>query len=805
MINATDNMAMKYIFCAILTLAGILISSADNTLTFDGKVFTLSRETILLDREDIYKSPLSVKSPEEAFMRINEIGSSATLLVAPSVYWLDDPEDQEIRTDKGGTPFAVRIACDTLQIIGLSQNPEDIVFAVNRGQTQGAVGNFTMFLFSGHSLETRNVTFGNYCNTDLIYPRNTALNRKKRKDAIVQAQIGVCRNTDRLFADNCRFISRLNLCPFVGSRRSLYYDCYFECTDDALSGSAVYLDCRFTLFSSKPFYTTDETGAVFLNCDIHTLCSGSQYFTKVPGPVTAIDTRFTSEMPVSLHWTRDASDVISCQHNISLNGEPYVIDAGRRLSGPDLVAPLKEAYIVESDGKSIYNLPNLLGGNDGWDPLNLSEDVRRAEKTLGRKLTGLPVALRLKTDKTSLEPRGDTATIRAIPMLWGGYEGGIETVFSFVSDNRKPEPLDTTLLYTVDGLSGRQTVRIKPDYRPAPVFDKTPLIEFDDAEGKYFVKYKLRGKGSDCSTIMWGRLENIDGEPKAILLRSHQAPQNASYTPTAADFGSSLFAVVIPRFSNSHQGEMKITSPICVSSIKNISFPESRLITDFSDIPIVRRRPGLIGAWTFDLFKPSDTSGADWTAGEGPGWYYGKGFDASESEGLVQTEKGARISYIPLRDITGDMKASLTVEPAKSGGQGFGSATSQYMDICVKFDPETLNGVALRIERKPDHDRAVQFSLVEYVNGETRVINPGVVSNCFRTKCMINVEVTDGTLHATAHSDASPSTPCCNETMAAVDISAPVKMTGLGGFAVQHTGSAGASSALISKLELEWN
>lgn len=796
------------IICCMLAAAPLITehsaAAIHDTISFGNCEYRLDENTILLDREGLFNNPAAVSDPLEALRKINMAGKSATLLVAPSVYWLDDPDSPEVRTDKGGTPYAFRIECDTLSIVGLSKNPEDVVFAVNRGQTQGAVGNFTMFQFSGSSLELENITFGNYCNTDLIYPRNPEFNRPRRKDAIVQAQIGICKNTDRLFADNCRFISRLNLCPFVGARRSLYYNCYFECTDDALSGSAIYLDCRFTFFSSKPFYSTAETGAVFLNCDIHTLCSGPQYFTKIPGPVTAIDTRFTSDHQTSLHWTRDASDVVSYQHNISLNGVPCKIDEGRRMLGPDLSGQLKDAYMVEADGKTIYNLSNLIGSTDGWDPLGNAAEIKKAEMTLGRKLTGLPVGLRLKADKSTLSPRGDKASISATPLLWGGYEAGPDVSFTFVSDNRKPEPLDTTVTYSDNGLTARKTFKINPDLRKAPDLKKQPTIHFDEAKGKYIVDYELRGQGSDRSTIIWGRMETADGEKKATLLRRAEAQGETSYTPIAADFGTYLFAVVIPRFSDSHQGEMQTSAPVYVSTLDNLSFPESSLSTDFSDIPVVRRSPGIVGAWTFDIFKPADTAAAEWDAGSGPGWRYGKGYDASVSEGLVQTEKGARLSYIPMRDFTHDMKATLTVEPAKSGGQGFGSATSQYMDICVKFDPVSLTGYALRIERVPDHDRAVQFSLVEYDHGATRVINPGVVSNCFRTPCSISVEVTDGILRASAHTDAKPAKPCCDEVVSSVDISAAVKESGLGGFAMQHTGSAGASSTLIKSLELEW-
>ncbi|MDE6560293.1 MAG: hypothetical protein K2K75_02810, partial [Muribaculaceae bacterium] len=301
---------LRYLLLPLVVLWSHTYVYAKDTVDFDGTTYELSDNTFLLDREGIYGCAKAYSEASELFSKINSTGGKATVLVAPSVYWVDDPEDTKVRTDKNGTPYAVRLNCDTITIIGLSKNPEDVVFAVNRGQTQGAVGNFTMFHFSGKSLDIENITFGNYCNVDLIYHRNPDLNRNKRKDAIVQAQIGICDGTDRLYAENCRFISRLNLCPFIGARRSLYDNCYFECTDDALSGSAIYLDCRFTFFSSKPFYSTAETGAVFLNCDITCLGSGVQYFTKVPGQVTAIDTRFHSEKPIDIKWTRDASDIV---------------------------------------------------------------------------------------------------------------------------------------------------------------------------------------------------------------------------------------------------------------------------------------------------------------------------------------------------------------------------------------------------------------------------------------------------------------------------------------------------------------
>lgn len=796
----------KFIVSAILLLTLETTISAGNIITSDGRQYTIDANTILLDREQIYQDFPAYTDARSAFDRINETGTNVTLLVAPSVYWLDNPDDPEIRTDKGGTPFAIRIKCDSLHIVGLCDNPEDVVFAVNRGQTQGAAGNFTMFEFEGNCLTTENITFGNYCNIDLIYPRNPDLNRSRRKDAIVQAQIGICNNTDRLYANNCRFLSRLNLCPFVGARRSLYDNCYFESTDDALSGSAVYLGCSFLFCSSKPFYSTSETGAIFLDCDIKSLCSGQQYFTKVPGQVAAIDTRFTATDNLSIAWTRDTSDVRCFQHNITLNGKAYTIDADRPELWTDLgESSLMDAYVVECDGKRFYNLPNLLNGDDGWDPKNLNKTVAEAEKILGRNLSGIPVAVRMTTDKGSLEAKNDTATITATPLLWGGYPAGAPTVTTYVSDNGLPHPIEETISHTMpNGLTASQTIRVAPLLREPPRFKKKPSLKFDKTEGCYHVDYKLTGKGQDISAINWVRIVEEDTLSRAFLIK--KSNRDDGYTPVAADYGNKLMAVVVPQFSDSRPGELVWSDPIAIEDIDAIKdYPESELFTDFSDIPITARKPGCLSVWCFDVFKPHDTRHVtNWEATDGAGWYFGKGYDASVSEGLVQDARGARLSYYPTRDTCRDMKVELTAEPAKSGGQGFGSATTQYMDICLKFDPVDLDGYALRIERTADHDRAVRFSLVRYDKGISSVINEGVVSNCFRTPCHIAVEITDGILTATASSDASPADPCCSEVVPEVHLSSPVTTDGLAGFCIQHTGSTGPSSTLLKDLKLIW-
>lgn len=781
---------------------------AGHSIEFNGQIYEISGHTLLLDRDGIFGCDDALTDPVEAFERINGIGDNAVLLVAPSVYWLDDPDDPDVRSDKGGTPFAVRIKCDNLKIMGLSVNPEDVVFAVNRGQTQGAVGNFTMFLYSGKSLETQNITFGNYCNVDLTYPRNPSLNRQRRMDAIVQAQIGICEGTDRFFAENCRFISRLNLCPFVGARRSLYDNCYFECTDDALSGSAVYLDCRFTFFSSKPFYSTAETGAVFLNCDITCLGTGVQYFTKVPGSVTAIDTRFHCQNPIELKWTRDASDIICRQENITMNGQPYTIDSDRPELGPSLTGSgLKNAYKVESDGVAIYNLPNLLNGDDGWDPKGMNSQIAEFESKTGTKLTGLPVALRVDVDKPSPFIDGSQAEVRTTPLLWGGYPGAMPDSFIFTAENTKPVEKHVIIpVSTPDGLTARQSVTIEPKLRQAPKLKGKPTIKYDKTTKSLRLDYSLSGKGDDESHIMWCRIINDNDAPRVLVMSEYDAPYGLHFQAKAGDLGYGIMAVVFPKFKDSKCGQFEASAVFdLIDPAQVTEIPESSLSTDFSEIGIVEREPGIPGVWSFDVFKPSDTSHIDWQPADGPGWYFGKGFDSSLGMGIVQNEKGARMSYVPSRDTCKDMTVSLVAEPAKSGGQGFGSATAQYMDICLKFDPIDLNGYALRIERTPDHDRAVSFSLIKYDNGRTSRISDEVISDCFRTPCHISIGISEGILHASAYTGASlPERKCCDEVVDKVELSVPVESGSNTGFCIQHTGSTGPSSTLIRDLTLKW-
>lgn len=475
-----------------------------------------------------------------------------TIHIAPGVYWMDDPDDPEMRRPLPGdnTPYGMRVRMSRVRLIGMGNGPADVVLACNRGQTQGAEGNFTMLHITGDDIVAENITFGNYCNVDLDYAPNPALSRRRRADAIVQAQLVICHG-DRYVARRCRFISRLNLCPFAGARHALFDDCYFECTDDALCGTGVYRHCRFTFFSNKPFYCTSPQGALFEDCDIHTKVRGIQYLTKVSDPVTMRRCRWTSDDPnLTIAWSK------------------------------------------------------------------------------------------------------------------------------------KPDP-------------------------------------------------KKRCVMEDCT---------LNGAP--------------------------LFVPMPPDVP------MAVSTPL---------------------LPLMNQPRLVPGRWTLDAHKPKDTAAYDWTVNDSvPAWCYGEGMDGAEGcLGMIQHVRGARMMYTGKSDERYDGQ-TLTVQlaPCKPAGQGFGSATGQYLDLCVKFDTQTLTGYGLRFVRTPHYDKAVEVMLVEYRGGEVTPMAPAERCDLFRRGCRVTLRACQGVLSAQIENGQQQQR-----------LTAPIlESNAFGGILIQHSGSVGASATVIQNI-----
>lgn len=726
-----------------------------------------------------------------------------TIYLAPSVYWIDNPDDPVIRiAADGSAPIGMTIKCEWLKLKGLCTDPRDVVLAANRGQTQGAKGNYTMFHFIGNGLSIENLTIGNYCNIDLEYPLNPQLNRKKRAEAIVQAQLAFC-DGDKITAENVRFVSRLNLAPLWGGKRILFRNCHFECTDDALTSNAVYLDCHFTLYSSKPFYSAPGTGAVILNSTIDVVTRGRQNFTKNGGTLALVNTRFRSasdSIPYIGWMDNPPADTRGYQYNLLMNEKPLTIESEHPELTIDMAGKgILDAYLVNAGSSTpIYNIYNLLSGDDGWNPMQMPECPNK-----------LPTYLKITSGNTFIESGKDTLTLVASAWRFGNYPGECRSITWSVAKgcekyvqlhpagtsckvtgtNTGDYPQEITIIArTPEGLEAATVLTVAPQMVDAPAFSALPALVVSNEEVE--VIYRLDSdEREDRSRITWYRCTGKDGSGAIAVSCNHQDTPNRIYKLTPGDAGYYLMATVEPKHIRSHTGKAgrAITdNPIAFEVNK-----DTHLYTDFSSFPTQYQPEIIPGFWTVDAYKPADTAEYEWTPNPANSWMYGTAPDAARGRlGLVQASRGARLLYTPVKGEYTDMEVALTVSPCKSAGQGFGSATGQYMDICIKFNTQTKTGYALRIVRTPKHSRAVDFVLVEYNNGAVSYISKAVTSDCFHAPCHIQLAVRENRLMATIAGK--------------VNIEAPITPTVHGGFGILHTGSIGSNAILLDNLNIRW-
>ena len=194
--------------------------------------------------------------------------------------------------------------------------------------------------------------------------------------------------------------------------------------------------------------------------------------------------------------------------------------------------------------------------------------------------------------------------------------------------------------------------------------------------------------------------------------------------------------------------------------------------------------------YEFDAYKPIDTSKYSWQPDPSrEAWYWGTAPDGAEGhQGLVQAQRGARIRITPESAKSNNItSARLTIAPCKSAGQGFGSATGQYMDICVAMDNQHLTGYGLRLERTPDYDHAVVASIVQYENGETKALTKGE-----KCECKIRVMISSGVLTAVIQHGKKKQTLSCRIIANRIG----------NGFMLQHTGTVGTGASILKEIEV---
>ena len=832
------------------TLEGYTPMDSSDPVEFGGTYIKYQGETIQLSETAIYvdgslSDELAAQYPyvynditkalSADALKNGTADNPMTVYVAPYVYWIDDPAatDTVQKTEGYSVPYGMVVNSDYLTIKGLTGNPDNVVLAGNRGQSHASNGNYTMFRFNcSGALTVKNITIGNYCSVDLDYPLMSELNQAKRTDTITQAQLADM-SGDKMFADNCNFISRLNLVPISGASRNLYNNCHFESTDDALNGNAVYVGCDFDFYGNRPLYSSYNTGSTFLGCTfnckiLNVEAEPTQFFTKEGGTITAVDCVYNSNLsvPITMGWTKFPSDSLKCyQSNIIHNGKNITIGGEGAKETVDMTGKsVLNAYKVVSGGKTYYNTYNLLKGSDDWDPLGVKDVIAAAGKE------AVATQLTITSDVTEIESGKETASIGGTVNYFYGTNDTTQKITYSVSDEDKAyvkltDNGDGTCKVegtnnddaakkviinasTETGLEAAVGITVKPSKLDAPEYIKTPVIT-NDGQGSLKVDYSLDlGSREDMSAISWYRCTDAEGSNKVLVAVTRNDSPEYTYKLTAGDVGYYIMAKVESKNIRSDYGTPANTVYDKAIGVKDVR--SKNLSTDFSNFPNIKQSEIKAGFWTVDYNRPADTeSFGKWQGAdtEEP-WVYGVTGNGCVGAGLYQGTQGSRLMYTPVEGTYGDMSLKLVVDPAKTAGQGFGSA-GQYMDVLLKFDTSTLTGYGLRIIRTRDSSNAVTFVLVKYDNGAVTEISDKVIASCYVTGCTISLKTEGNKL--TAHVE-TPTEQLADQAAKGyphvVDLTADIVANSFGGVAIQHTGTTGTggwqNTTMLHNLDITW-
>lgn len=832
------------------TLEGYTPIDSSDPVEFGGTYIKYQGETIQLSETAIYvdgslSDELAAQYPyvynditkalSADALKNGTADNPMTVYVAPYVYWIDDPAatDTVQKTEGYSVPYGMVVNSDYLTIKGLTGNPDNVVLAGNRGQSHASNGNYTMFRFNcSGALTVKNITIGNYCSVDLDYPLMSELNQAKRTDTITQAQLADM-SGDKMFADNCNFISRLNLVPISGASRNLYNNCHFESTDDALNGNAVYVGCDFDFYGNRPLYSSYNTGSTFLGCTfnckiLNVEAEPTQFFTKEGGTITAVDCVYNSNLsvPITMGWTKFPSDSLKCyQSNIIHNRKNITIGGEGAKETVDMTGKsVLNAYKVVSGGKTYYNTYNLLKGTDDWDPLGVKDVIAAAgQEAVATQLT-------IKSDVSEIESGKETASVGGTVNYFYGTNDTTQKITYSVSDEDKAyvkltDNGDGTCKVegtnnddaakkviinasTESGLEAAVGITVKPSKLDAPEYIKTPVIT-NDGQGSLKVDYSLDlGSREDMSAISWYRCTDAEGSNKVLVAVTRNDSPEYTYKLTAGDVGYYIMAKVESKNIRSDYGTPVNTVYDKAIGVKDVR--SKNLSTDFSNFPNIKQSEIKAGFWTVDYNRPADTeSFGSWQGAdtEEP-WKYGTTGNGCVGAGLYEGTQGSRLMYTPVEGTYGDMSLELVVDPAKTAGQGFGSA-GQYMDVLLKFDTSTLTGYGLRIVRTKASSNAVTFVLVKYDNGTVTEISDEVIASCYATGCTISLKVEGNKL--TAHVE-TPTEQLADQAAKGyphvVDLTADIEANSFGGVAIQHTGTVGSggwqNTTMLHNLNVTW-
>lgn len=801
------------------------------TYGWDNKVVTLGEKAILLDNR---LTDEEVAAHNYIYNNINKAIEAAKdgteqeqmiIYIAPGVYWTHDPDSAS--TDKA---FTIEKNCANMKWQGLTDDYRNVVLAFNYGHNVGYDGgNPTCFNISGDGFQIENLTVGGYCNIDLEYALNSSYNHEKRSTDVTQCQLGSY-SGDKLYCKNVSFISRLNMMPFVSSKRALYVDCHMESTDDSLNGSsqAVYLNCDFDFYASKPW--GGSSGVTLLNCDfnithINIGTDPHQYLVKGAGRFNVIDSRFhdsTGLQTYKIGWSDILSDTYrSYYSNVTYNGVQTDFsdgginaDKGIDISGTQA---LKAYKLVNSKGNVTYNVYNLLRGTDEWDPLSQKELVT----SLGG--VDIPTTLSVSTDAINLETgkenadkanltytiKGPQATdYNANSSITWSVDEVYKNVVSLTPQNdgkcvvTATNDLEQTVKVIItardkSGLEAAVAINVKPSILPIDKASNLQIIQ--NQNGVASVSYDIGNLGvrADNSRINWYVCDDANGTNAIHVATGRGETPLQSILIHPAWVGKYLKATVESKHIRSEYAEpAEVISEVAIFENGVKSLDEYQV--DLASLPTENNMTILPGYWIAN--NVAYGTGAK----NGFKGYTGLYFTGNKNASPAFSE----IDYIPVAGSYGDMDVTMKVAPGKTAAQGFGSK-SNFIEVRIKYDATTKTGYALRIERESGDStivKLVQLSVDESGKQNVTVLATSASTSAYLTECTIHVWTKDGKLHTHIESSAEqPKTAVDKGYLATVDLEAEIKSNTNGGFGVYYESSTGDNTTYIGSLLIKWN
>lgn len=774
-------------------------------------------KTIELNDHALY---INAKLPKEklglyAFNTLQELAAHAKggietaptiVYLEPDVYWTDDYKGDNAENKLIG----LLLPQAYITMIGLSDNPANTIIAGNRGQMAGSRGNWNV-IGIGNGFQAYNITIGNYCNVDLVYPPDPSKNLPKRQKTITQAQ--TITNTgpdkaDKWVFKNCRFVSFLNL--LAGrAHREFFDNCFFQCTDDAIGSGdvTVYRNCTFNYYANHPSPGGSTIIQAYLGCHFvgklrDAKANSTIFYAKRNAAFPTIDGVFTGNIS-RLEWTDKLNDDVRqyVYHN-TLHGKPVVISAAH----PEMSVNLTKASLLPFKVGAEYNIYNLLREDDDWDPAG--------QKTKLAAYANLPYRLQLRAANVKIKTEESTTVSYTI------YPQRVKAATVLKWSVSDPKTLSLTLnndgtvkvtghntgetdkkayvkAQTSGGIVGVTYIEVAANPLPAPTLTNKFKIG-KPVNGSISVNYALNlGKRADQSLISWYRATLADGSDSIPVAVSRLSRPLKSYPLTKGDIGYYLVARLEPKHATSVIG-----SPVTAISRKIIPTDvlSKNVHTNFQNMAVQRSTAIRDGWWTLDTYHPADLgSEFTWLPGTGNGWNYGTGYDGTaDRQGLTTAARGARILYAQTTGVYGDMAVTVKMSPEKRAGQGFGSATGQYAEVYIKFDAKTLTGYGLRIQRTPDYGEGVKCTLYKFVNGVGTPISKAIFSSAFVPGCIVKLRAIGNQLTANV-TTTTPQQQIQKEEglVHVVNISAAIDKNTFGGAGLQHTGTVSPGNRLM--------